>query len=88
MNHHHRKILHALFAHPVSGNIAFRDVESVLRELGAEITQAKSGKIHVVLNNKSANFSHTNHSVSREEVVRLRKFIQSCGIDPDRDYAI
>ena len=31
MNHHHRKALHALFSHPVSANIAMKDVESVLQ---------------------------------------------------------
>ena len=34
MNHRHRKVLHALFAHPISANISFKDVESLLSELG------------------------------------------------------
>jgi hypothetical protein len=88
MNHHHRKVLHALFAHPVSANIAFKDVQSVLRELGAEITTANTGKIHVVLNGHSANFSHFDHSVPKTGVAQIRKFIESSGIEPERDYPI
>jgi hypothetical protein len=88
MNHHHRKTLHALFAHPVSANIAFKDALSVLQELGAEVSETHTGKVHVVLNGKSANFSHPDHSVPKTEVAQLRKFIQSCGIEPDRDYPI
>jgi hypothetical protein len=49
MNHHHRKVLHSLFSHPINGNIAIKDVEGVFRELGAEISTAHSGKMHVAL---------------------------------------
>jgi hypothetical protein len=86
MNRRHRKILHALFAHPINANIAMKDVESVLRELGAEINAAHSGKVHVVLNGHSANFSHSKHSLPKQEVMQVRKFIETCGIDPQRDY--
>lgn len=88
MNHHHRKILHTLFAHPISANVAMKDVESVLAELGAEIKSAHSGKTHVVLNGHSANFSHAKHSLPKQEVIQVRKFIETCGIDPKRDYPI
>ncbi len=88
MNHHHRKILHKIFAHPVSANIAMKDVESVLREMGAEISAAHSGKTHVQLNGHSANFSHPNHSLPKQEVTQVRKFVESCGIDPQRDYPL
>ncbi len=88
MNHHHRKILHSLFAHPINANIAMKDVEHVLTEMGGEVSQAQSGKIHVALNGHSANFSHAGHSLPKEEVVQMRKFIVTCGIDPEADYPI
>lgn len=86
MNHHHRKILHSIFAHPINANISMKDVESVMRELGAEIKEAHSSKIHVALNGHSANFSHAKHNLPKEEVMQVRKFIETCGIDPKRDY--
>ena len=88
MNHHHRKILHSLFAHPISGNIAMKDVSAVFRELGADIEEAHTGKMHVALNGQSANFSHAKHSLPKEEVVQVRKFIEACGVDPERDYPL
>jgi len=88
MNHHHRKVLHSLFAHPINTNVAMKDVESVLREMGGEVDSTKSGKVHVVLNGHSANFSHAQHSLPKEEVVQVRKFIEACGIDPERDYPL
>lgn len=88
MNHRHRKLLHALFAHPINANVSMRDVESVMRELGAEVDAAHSGKTHVVLKGHSANFSHAGHSLPKQQVVQVRKFIEGCGIDPERDYPL
>ena len=88
MNHHHRKILHSIFAHPINANISLKDVEHVLTELGGEIKQAHSGKTHVALNGHSANFSHGGHSLPKEEVMQVRKFITTCGIDPETDYPL
>lgn len=88
MNHNHRKTLHALFAHPIAANLSMKDVESVFKEMGAEVTTAHSGKVHVALNGHSVNFSHAGHSLPKEEVTQIRKFIETCGIDPARDYPV
>jgi hypothetical protein len=88
MNHHHRKILHSLFAHPINANISMKDVEHVLKDMGGEIKQSHSGKLHVALNGHSANFSHHGHSLPKEEVMQMRKFIVTCGIDPELDYPV
>lgn len=88
MNHRHRKVLHALFQHPINANISMKDVESVFRELGAEISSTHTGKTHVSLKGHSANFSHPSHSLSKQEVVQVRKFIETCEIDPARDFPV
>ncbi len=85
---HHRKILHTLFAHLINNNILPKDVESVFGELGAEMNSAYSGKLHVALNGHSAHFSHTHHSLPKEEVMQVCKFIETCGVDPERDYPL
>lgn len=88
MNHKHRKVLHALFAHPVSANISSRAVESVLKELGAEIDQRHGGRWGVHLNNHFAEFPHDAHSLNPALVRQMRKFIETAGIDPERDYPL
>ena len=65
-----------------------KDVASVLRELGAEVSEANAGKLHVSLNGHSANFSHAPHSLPKNEVMQVRKFIEDCGVDPERDYPL
>ncbi|MHA1548524.1 MAG: hypothetical protein ACTSU0_11490 [Alphaproteobacteria bacterium] len=86
MNHRHRKILQALFAHPVSGNISHRDVEHTLVELGAELSTRKGSRTSVTLNGHSTTFHHGGHSLITDEVVRLRNFLRAAGISPE-DYA-
>ena len=34
VNHHQRKVLHAIFAHPVNANLEMKDIETVLNGLG------------------------------------------------------
>ena len=88
MNHKHRKVLHALFAHPVSANISPRSVEAVLKELGAEIEQRHGGRWGVRLNKHFAEFSHSGHSLKPSQVQQMRKFIDAAGVDPERDYPL
>ena len=88
MNHRHRKVLHAIFAHPVSANISTNVVVSVFQELGAEIEQRHGGRLGVRLNNHFAEFSHDAHSLQPDHVRKVRKFLSDAGIDPDRDYPL
>ena len=41
MNHHQRKLFHAIFAHPLNANLEMKDIVNLLNGLGAEI-DAKS----------------------------------------------
>lgn len=88
MNHKHRKVLHALYAHPVSANIAVRAVESVFGELGGEIEQRHAGRIAVRLNDHFAEFAHHSHTLNPGEVRQIKKFLTEAGIDPERDYPL
>ncbi|WP_416899166.1 MAG: hypothetical protein ACMVY4_05430 [Minwuia sp.] len=88
MNHHHRKILHQIFQHPVNANMSFRDIESVLGELGAGIENRQGSRIAVTLNGNTVVIHHGGHDVHKDEVVQVRKFIETCGIEPARDYPL
>jgi len=88
MNHKHRTALHALFAHPMSGNIDPRIVRSMLEELGAEITHSRHNHILVTLNGFNHGFHETHHSLPKDEVAALRKFLTEAGVNPARDYPL
>jgi len=82
MNHRHRKVLHALFAHPVSANIDPKHVVSVFQELGAEVSHGGHGGIKVTLNGRTHGFHDSRHSLSKDEVSEMRKFLEGAGVDP------
>jgi hypothetical protein len=88
VNHKHRKILPSLFAHPISGNISLKQVESVFQELGAEIEERQHSKIAVKLNGHTVAFRHAKHDLPKQEVQQIKKFIEDCGIDLVRDYPL
>ena len=83
MNHRHRKILHAIFAHPVSGNINFKDVVHVFEELGAEVDNKSGNRIGVTLGGHTVALSHGSHDLPKEEVMQIKKFLVTCGVDPE-----
>lgn len=84
MNHKHRKVLAQLFAHPISANIDFKEVEHVLQELGAEIENKSGNRIGVTLNGHKVAFTHVNHSLPKDEVVQIRKFLETAGVTPEQ----
>ncbi|MEK0082069.1 hypothetical protein [Benzoatithermus flavus] len=83
MNHRHRKVLEALFAHPVSGNIHAGDVEALLTDLGAELEHTHHGKLMVRLGGQAQAFPHMAHTLSPDQVRLVRKFLESAGVRPD-----
>ena len=68
MNHHHRKTLHALFAHPLSANVDFKKVVHLLEGLGAEVDNKPGNRVSVMLNARSAAFTHAHRARPSAEV--------------------
>ncbi len=88
MNHRHRKVLHGIFAHPVSANMDPKAVVAVLEDIGAEITHTGHGRLNVKLNGHAHAFHDSRHSLSKDEVVEIRHFLTTAGVDPERDYPL
>ena len=57
MSHKHTNLLRAIFHDPISGNIHWREIESLLRHLGASVASAHGARFHVTLNG-SEEFLH------------------------------
>ena len=54
--------------------------------MGADLSHSHSGKLVVKLKGHSVNFSNAHHSLPKQEVAQVRKFLEQCDVDPDRDY--
>ena len=88
MNHKQRSTLHSLFAHPVSSNIDPRAVHAVIEALGGEISHGGHSHVVVKLNGHTHGFHDTRHTLSKDEVSAIRKFLETAGIDPERDFPL
>jgi hypothetical protein len=82
MNHKHRAVLEAIFAHPTSGNIDFKEAVHALEALGAEVVNKSGNRIGVSLNGHTVALSHAHHDLPKDEVIQIKKFLETCGVGP------
>ncbi|MEJ1297022.1 MAG: type II toxin-antitoxin system HicA family toxin [Candidatus Sedimenticola sp. (ex Thyasira tokunagai)] len=82
MNHKQKHTLQALFKEPVSGNLHWRDIESLLRSLGVELQSGHGARIGLLFNGVEGSFHRPHHSgvSSKQEIRHLRQFLISAGI--------
>ncbi|MEJ5212032.1 MAG: type II toxin-antitoxin system HicA family toxin [Burkholderiales bacterium] len=82
MSHKHDQLLKALFHDPVSGNIHWREVESLLHHLGAKVEPAHGARFKVVLNGAEGFLHHPHHSsvLTRDHIKTVREFLTRAGI--------
>jgi len=82
MNHKHQRILDAIFKEPASGNIHWRDIESLIKSLGAKLHEAHGARLRVILNGVEGTLHRPHHSsvISKHDVRHLRQFLISAGI--------
>ena len=85
MNHRHHKVLESLFAHPISANIDFKDVEQTLLDLGATIEEKAGNKVSVSMSGRNLIIHRPHHhTIPKDEVAVIRGFLVDCGIDPSK----
>ncbi len=80
----HRKTLEAVFAHPTSANIAWKDIESLLAGLGAEVSEREGSRVAIVLFNEVRVFHrpHPSPKTDKGAVVSVRKWLDQHGVKP------
>jgi len=86
MSHKHANLIRAIFHDPVSGNIHWRDVESLLHHLGATIESLPGARQRVVLNRTEGVLHRPHHSnvLSRQDVHHLREYLARAGVTPSQ----
>lgn len=67
----HRTILNAIFCKPVQAGIAWKDIESLLKALGAELSEGNGSRIRIALNGRRAVF-HRECAPSNLDKLALR----------------
>ncbi len=73
-----------IFARPVNGSIAWQDIESLFRGLGADISEREGSRVGVKLFGEVQVY-HRPHPVPTTDkgaVVRIRKWFEKNGVTP------
>jgi hypothetical protein len=84
MSRKHSKTLEALFAHPVSANIKWRDIEALFKALGAEISEREGSRVAVVLFSEVRVFHrpHPGPTTDKGAIASIRDWLEMHGVKP------
>lgn len=79
-----QRALEAVFAHPTSANVKWRDVEGLFKNLGAEISEREGSCVAVVLFNEVRVFHRPLPSPNTDTgaVLSIRKWFEQHGVTP------
>lgn len=84
MKRKHRRTLELIFARPTSANIQWPDIETLLGDLGAAISEREGSRIAVVLFGEVRVFHrpHPSPNTDKGAVASIRKWLQEHGVEP------
>ena len=82
MNKKHQKKLQQIFQNPVQAGIVWKDIEAMLKALGADISEGNASRVRIALNDVRAVFHrpHPQKETDKGAVVSMRRFLKEAGI--------
>lgn len=82
---HHRVTVQKIFQHPVSHNIQWHDVLSLLRSV-ADVAEGHDGRLKVTLGPESETLDAPRGSdIDEQMVIDLRRMLKGAGITPESE---
>ena len=80
---HHRATVEKIFNHPVSHNIQWHDVLSLLQRV-ATVKEEHDGRFAVTLGSETETFdAPRHHDIDEQQVIDLRRMLKGAGITPE-----
>lgn len=82
MKGNHGKTLAAVFQDPARANVAWDDIERLLRALGAELSEGRGARVRIVLSDVRAVFHrpHPAKETDKGAIRSMRRFLEAAGI--------
>ena len=80
----HSKTLQAIFAHPISANIAWKDIEALFVALGADVSEREGSRVAVWLFSEVRVFHrpHPSPHTDKGAVASVRRWLDQHGVRP------
>lgn len=81
----HTRTLQAIFSDPIQSGILWRDIETMLAALGAEISEKRGSRICISLNGVDAVFHrpHPRKETDKGAIGSIRRFLKEAGVHYD-----
>ena len=78
------RTLELIVAHPTSGNVQWKDVEALFRELKAEISEREGSRVAIVLFGEVRVFHrpHPSPNTDKGAIASIRKWFEQHGVVP------
>jgi len=82
MNKKHLATLNAVFKNPVQSNVKWTDIESLFKNLGAQMSQGNGSRIRIELNGVKAVFHrpHPRKETDKGALISVRRFLENAGV--------
>jgi hypothetical protein len=84
MSRHHANLIRSIFHDPPSGNVHWREIESLLKHVGASLEPLSGARIRVTLNRMEEIVHRPHHSnvMDSKSLLHLRAFLARAGVTP------
>lgn len=84
MKRRHQRTLELIFARPAPGNIQWRDIESLFKELGASVEEREGSRILVRMFGERRVFHrpHPSPDTDKGAVASVRRWLEENGVKP------
>jgi hypothetical protein len=78
----HQKTLNSIFENPIRSDVLWKDVESLLIALNAEISEGRGSRVRIYLNNIRAVFHrpHPKSETDKGALKSMRRFLIEAGV--------
>jgi hypothetical protein len=86
MSRHHANLIRSIFHDPPSGNVHWREIESLLKHVGASLEPLSGARIRVKLNRMEGVLHRPHHSnvLDASSLSHLREFLARAGVTPSQ----
>jgi len=84
MKRKHERTLRQLYERPISGNIPWRDIESLFTALGADVSERAGSRVAVVLFGEVRVFHrpHPSPNTDKGAISSIRKWLEHYEVKP------
>lgn len=84
MNKKNQKTLESIFKHPTPSNIPWKDIESLFKAIGCEISKGSGSRIRIKYKGERAVFHrpHPQPNTDKGAVNSVKRFLQVIGVKP------